>query len=216
MSAHPTKNERGFTLMELCIGLTLLSIALLAVGASVMAGRQTYQQGMAAGEVEVQVRRTIDRIVAELAAAGRGSLTPPPVSLVGNPTLEFRTNQGYAAGLVQWGNVERLSMQYAPGEIDDGVDNNSNGLVDECRVVLTRDVGLATEIDLPIGGPVREFLQGESDDGADENGNGLTDEPGLTFTLDNEVLTVRLTLEAIETGGAIITRSVETAIQMRN
>ena len=76
MSAHPTNTERGFTLMELCIGLTLLSIALLAVGASVMSGRQTYDQGMAAGEVEVQVRRTIDRIVAELSAAGRASLTP--------------------------------------------------------------------------------------------------------------------------------------------
>ena len=105
-----------------------------------------------------------------------------------------------------------------PGELDNGVDDNGNGLVDECRIEFQPDVVGDPGLVIGWGSFVREYLEGEIPNGVDDNGNGLVDERGLCLTYDNAsgVLTVRLTLERLDPLGRPLTRTVETAVQVRN
>jgi hypothetical protein len=63
---------------------------------------------------------------------------------------------------------------------------------------------------------VRELLEGELPNGLDDNGNGLIDESGLSFEIDGDTITIRLTLERFDAEGTLITRTVETAVTLKN
>jgi hypothetical protein len=51
--------------------------------------------------------------------------------------------------------------------------------------------------------------------GADGNGNGLVDERGLSFSLDGDILTIRLNRSGT-TGGQVINAFVQTSVSLRN
>ncbi len=210
--------NRGFTLVEMMISFTVLAVMLGAVGATVLRGKATYDQGMTVGSLEAQARRTLDRIVSEFAGASRTSLNPNPAAtpLVGTSTCTFTTCVGFAGGGMVWSTPTSVRVQPSPADANDGIDNNSNGLVDECQVVLMRNVGAADEQTVALAGFVREFLQGETLNAADDNGNGLQDERGLSFSIVDDTLTIRLTLEALDSERRVITRSVETSVHVRN
>jgi prepilin-type N-terminal cleavage/methylation domain-containing protein len=217
MTNKYTRN-RGFTLVELMISFTVLAAMLSAVAATVLRGKATYDQGMTVGTLESQARRTLDRISTEFTGARWSGLAPNAnlIGINGSPTCNFVTCVGFAAGGMVWSTPTTVRLQASPADANDGVDNNSNGLVDECQVELVRNVGAADEQVVVLAGLVREFLQGETVNAADDNGNTLSDERGLVFSLNGETLTIRLTLEALDTDRRVITRTVETAIHVRN
>jgi hypothetical protein len=116
-----------------------------------------------------------------------------------------------------WGPPERLLLEYSPGEVDDGIDNNQNGLVDECRVVWLENPDTVNERRTVLCNWVRETLEGETPgNNADENGNGLDDEPGLCFDFDGNRVTIRLTVERLSPEGFSIMRTLERTISFRN
>ena len=110
----------------------------------------------------------------------------------------------------------KKSLYDETGEIDDGLDNNGNGLVDEGRVVLTENLGGADERDRILARRVRELLEGELDNGVDDNGNGLVDEKGFSFERMGESLVIRMTMERIDVGQRTIERSAQTSVRLRN
>lgn len=212
------------TLLETMLALIVFAIVMGAVGATVITGGGAFNQNLVSSSVEIRAQRMVDRIAAEIGNAGVASLSGPGADLfapAGSSAgelawIDFRQNDGYAGG-VTWGTNSRISLVY--DEANDGVDNNSNGLVDECRIVLTRDQGGPNEQEVRWGGFVREYLEGETPDLADENGNGLVDERGLSFDLDpaTNTLTIRLTIEMVDIKlQRTMTRTVETAVQLRN
>ena len=93
------------------------------------------------------IGRLIDRIGREFLAASRSSLVlTPPTAFGGVPDdggiqADYRPATGFAGGALQLDPLHSIRLVYAPGEIDDGLDNNGNGLVDECRIVILPDVG---------------------------------------------------------------------------
>jgi prepilin-type N-terminal cleavage/methylation domain-containing protein len=219
MKFHTTRRD-GFTLIEMMISFTVLAALLGAVAATVMRGQATYEQGMTIGSLEARARQTLDRIAAEFTSAMRVPLVPSPVMVGGSSTFtcSFQRCTGFAGGAMQW-TPTAVRLQASPSDPNDGVDNNSNGLVDECQIVLVRNAGAADEQTVALAGFVREYFEGETLNAADDNGNGLIDERGLSFSLvdaDDDSLTIRLTLEALDTERRVITRSVETAIHVRN
>ena len=131
-------------------------------------------------------------------------------------SVEFRTCTGVAGGAATWTNDKRIAFAYDPGEVDDGLDNDGDGLADEGQLVLTLDVGLATEQSVVLTSYVRELLEGELPNGNDDNGNGLLDEGGVSFELVGQTLMMRLTLEKRDTDNNLLTRTVETGIRLRN
>jgi hypothetical protein len=206
----------GFTLLEVVIGALLMALLLGAIGMTVLRGGVAYEAGIAVSATEVKARRVLDRVANEFAAAGVGSLDPPPAGPLGVSSVEFRTCTGVAGGAATWSNDKRIAFAYDPGEVDDGLDNDGDGLADEGQLVLTLDAGLATEQSVVLTGYVRELLEGELPNGNDDNGNGLLDEGGVSFELVGQTLMIRLTLERRDTDNNLLTRTVETGIRLRN
>lgn len=216
MKTAPIQRRSGFTIVELAIAMLILGILLGAIGMTVLRGGGAYKQGIAAGAVEAQARRALDRIAEQFTSAQSDNLNPNPLPPFGSNTLDFRNSTGFAGGAVTWGPTTRLQFQYDPGEIDDGVDNDGDGVADEGRVVLMENFGLANQVTQVLCVNVREFLEGETPDGADENGNGLIDERGLSFELNDQTLTIRLSLERLDDNNNPLVRTVETGVRLRN
>lgn len=66
---------------------------------------------------------------------------------LGADTITFQAVDDFAAGAVVLGNLNQLAFQYAPGEANNGIDDNGNGLIDEG--------GLAFEV---VGRELRMWL----------------------------------------------------------
>jgi len=214
LHAHRPGPRAGMTLLEMTIAgalaLLLASSAILAANGGYGAFRAT----QSATDVETRLRRTVDRVAGELMTSGVEELQPDPAGEFGTETLLFRRAIGLNGTQIVWGAQDRLALEPAPDDADDGIDNNADGRVDECELVWTRDVGGSDRRSVLCRG-VREFLEGETLNAQDDNGNGVTDERGFSVQRSGDVLYVRLTLEEPgETG--LILRTLETAVRLRN
>ncbi len=215
----PRSSRRaGLTVVEVVIAMTVLALVLAMVGLATLSGQEAYKTGVNAAHLENMTRRTLDRIADELMEAGQGSIGMQALQPLGSAALTYRTNEGYAAGNNVWSTDTTIQFQYAPGEVDDGVDNDGNGLIDDGVVVLIRDSGGPDQQTVVLTRWVAEFLQGETPNGADDNGNGLQDEQGLSFEYDpgQRTLTIRLTLQRPDAEGRIATRTMQTSVRVRN
>jgi prepilin-type N-terminal cleavage/methylation domain-containing protein len=216
LTASRAGRRAGFTLIEMMISTVVLAILLSAIGLTVLTGKQNFRQGVTEAVLESRARRAMDRIVAELQGAQASSIIPNPVLPLGSSSLQFRVCTGYNGTAQVWGPWMLISRVADPRDPQDGADNDSDGLVDEGRVVLTRDVGGANQQFTIVDGVTR-YLQGEAAGGGDDNGNGLTDEAGLSFVGDaNQTLTIRLSLAALDPRGRQLIQTVQTAVHMRN
>lgn len=227
MNIDTHKQRRGFTLVELVIAFTVLSLILGAIGMVNLAGRDAYQQGVQSATLEARARRTLQRIAHELTAGLAMRLTPVPntaaMNQAGVSTIQFTTCEGFAAGLTLESTPTGIVYESDPNDADDGFDNDSDGLVDERQVVLVRNRGLANEVRTVLAGNVAELLEGETLNLADDNGNALVDEPGFSVTeeADSDVITgrtlrLRLTLQGRDPKNRLVNRTVETSVHMRN
>ena len=97
------------------------------------------------------------------------------------------------------------------------MDNNGNGLVDEGRLVLTRNDGQANATRSVLCTYVREMFEGEiGGDNDDDNGNLVFDECGFNVHRDGDVLTIRICVEEPSYQDNSVTRSMAVSIRIRN
>lgn len=217
----------GTGLFELLVVVVLLALLLGLAGLTVTTSRGAYDQGMLSADVEVQARRTLDRIADEFLSASAGSvsvegMSPPP--LQGITWLDYRPVTGFAS-IPLSGAQRRIVLVLAADELDDGLDNNSNGLVDECRIELLPDV-LASTRAAGLVSHVRRLAQGELPNGLDDNLDGRVDEPGFgaeweapapgVAGLRGGRLSLWLTLERRVAGQQTVTRTVRTTVRVRS
>lgn len=211
--------RRGSTLLEIVVSALILAMLVGAIGQAVMTGSAAYQQGMSSAQIEGQARRLLERIASEFADASRSTLAPASLKPLGASTVTFSRCSGWDAATDQIAveNPRRIQLVLETGELDNGLDDNGNGLVDERRVMLVSDMTKPAE-DVCLGGYVREYAEGEIPGNlVDENGNGLTNERGLSFESDGAgTITIRLTIERVGTGGRLVDFTVQTAVRMRN
>jgi prepilin-type N-terminal cleavage/methylation domain-containing protein len=205
----------GFTLIELLISAVLLGLVLGGAAMISMAHGRAFHTGATVSQLEAQVQMTMERIVADLRIAGFETIAPDPVEGVGSNELSYLQAR-LQDGEVAWGNLRRIAFEYEDGELDDGIDNNGNDLVDEGRVVLTENIGLPDERSRVLTRWVRELLAGEEPNGIDDNGNGLVDESGFVLERVGETLMLRLTLERRNAEGRLMNRTARTSTRLRN
>jgi hypothetical protein len=209
---------RGLTIPEVVLTLVLF---LLLSGSAILAARGGYGAFVETNrnnDIEVRVRRTIDKVAFELMSAGDSQLLPNPTGQFGTSNLAFAQAKSYdaVADETDWGPSMRLALELSPGEADDGADDDADGLVDEGRLVLTRDEGGPGERRVVLCDNVRELLEGEIANGADDNGNGVVDEAGFNVHRLGDVLYVRLSLEESAEPADPIVRTLETSLRLRN
>lgn len=214
MSRASRKRRAGFTLVELAVAVALFLLLMSSAIVAARGGMDAFRSSQDLSDLETRARRALDRAVFELLAVGGSELAPNPVGDFGADALEFRQAVGLAGTAPVWGDLCSLSFVPAPGDADDGLDNDGNGLVDDGQLVLVRDVG-GNEQRIVLCSGVRELAEGEVPNGADDNGNGVIDEAGFNVHRVGDVLFVRLTLEAAVPTGSIV-RTLETSIRIRN
>ena len=209
--------NRGFTLLELAITMGIAGLLLSSLASVLDSSKSTYGRGSAMAQVQNEARRTLDRVAAELENGGFGTLLPNPVG-VAIDDLVFQTATGIdaATGALLFANSSRLRFVYETGEMNNGLDDDGDGLIDEGYLVLTRNYMLANEVRVVLAHDVAELLEGESANGGDDNGNGFADERGFCMTRSGDLLTVRLTLARPVSGGDPAMASVETALRLKN
>lgn len=217
MKFRTKRKQSGFTLVETCITFTVLALILSAVGAVTLAGRDVYQEGMSVATLEARARRALERMATELTAGVKTTLTPNPNTNLGSSSLQFQSGTGFSAGTQSLSGLTSIQLESDPNDPDDGIDNDSDGLIDEGQVVLVRNLGQADEIRTVLCKGVRKYLEGETANVADDNANGVVDERGLSFHADADgTLTLRLTLQARDPKNRLMVRTVETSVHMRN
>lgn len=215
----PMKKQRsckGTTAIELVLSTAILVLILGFAGLLGSTGQGAYLESNAKTGQELRARRALDRVTSELATAGQSTLFPTPGGFFGTDEVTFQQAVGAAGTTAQWGPLTRIRLEYEPGETDDGTDENGDGLVDEGRLVLTRNLGAAGEQSIVMCSGVSELLEGETPAVGDDNGNGLVDEPGFCLSLEDDVLTIRLTLMLTRREGAPRLCTLETALKLRN
>lgn len=188
------RGRRGFTLLEVVLSLGLLVLVMGGVMQVTLTSQGAVRESMAQVRLLQRSRRAVDTMVAEVSSAGRGTITPALLAPLGGSTIDFQKSEGYAGGAVQWSPVVRYAFEYAPGEVDNGLDDNGNGLVDEGALVRTEDPGGGNSRAILLQG-IAELLDGEIPNGVDDNGNGLVDESGFALEVNGNELIIRVTVE---------------------
>jgi len=206
----------GFTLIEISISVLVLAVMMGIFGMVSATSNSAYQATAVTTGLDVNARRTLTRIASELAPIGGSVLAPDPTGNFGAQTMQYQRAAGVVAGAVVWGQNSQIGFEYSDGEVDDGIDNNNNGLVDEGVVVMTLDVGGLNPQRVVLCHDVRELAAGEVANGVDDNGNGVADEAGFNIQRVGDVMTIRICLERRAAGEGTVSRTHQTSVRLRN
>jgi hypothetical protein len=203
----------GYTLLELAIVALLITMMLGSL--ALFGGRSSdaMTASAAQSDLDANLRRTIMRMTEELLSSGFRVIETDAVDA---DELSFQRSDGVVSGAIRWSPRLRLAFAYETGELDDGLDNDGDGLVDEGMVVLTRNLGGADEQSVVLCRGVRELGPGEVANAADDDGDGLVNERGLVLRQVGSALELSLSLERLDGEGRVLTRTLETTIQPRN
>lgn len=202
-------------MVELTIVVALLGLVLGSMAMVSSSSNRAFQTSSVRSHLEAQSSAAMDRMLVDLRIAVGESLDPALGDGDVTTSVEY-VQAGLDGTKIQLGPLRRLAFEYEVGEIDDGLDNNGNGLVDEGRLVLTEDVGGPGERSLVLTRWVRELLAGELDNGLDDNGNGLVDEPGFFLRRQGATLSAQMTLERVDREGRPIVRTSRSSTKLRN
>ena len=149
--------KAGFTLIEALIALSLTAIIVVKVTMIISSASEANARGTAAMTLEDEARRVLDNIAYAVMGADRDALFPDPESPDFTTEFEFQISLGVDEGEVIWSDPERIAKDEAQvvwkqnpgmpeerrvawcntvrpfleGEIDNGADDNGNGLTDE-------------------------------------------------------------------------------------
>jgi len=219
LNAH--RARRGVTLLEVVIATGCLVLLLGAIGTVAQRGRAAAEAGVSASALSGKAQRLVDGIASELMNASSASLPISPAAGRAAGQVDYRTVEGFdvVQGEIDEGPLRRIGRIPSPEDPNDGLDNDSDGLVDEGNVVLVLDTAATPACELVLASGVTEVLEGEiAGNNADDNGNGLVDEGGLSLQWQNggTSVVIRATLGARGPGGDVLLRTVVTTVHLRN
>ena len=207
----------GFTLLEIAIVATLISIILAAVGVFQLSNRKTLEQASAIGSAQELAHKTLERVLKELDGASIATFVPDPTGALGTDDIVFEKSLGVGAtGTVVWSTRTRIALAMDDGETLDGKDNDRNGLTDERKLNVTYDYGTGTARTVTIAHCVCALFPGEKTNGADDNGNGVIDEKGFNVRRVGNLLNVRLAVAARSSNGEWSTWAESSTLRLRN
>lgn len=210
------RRRGGFTVIEVVISIGVLSVMMSLAGLAMMRSANAYQDTTRRTALELRVRRALDRVIDEFAPASADSIVPPMGEDFASDTVTFDPVVDIAGGVALLGPAITLRAELAPGEVDNGLDDDGNGLIDDRVLVLIRNAGTPQVVRVILARGVPPLLEGELDNGDDDNGNGLVDEPGFSLTQVGNALVVRLSCQQPDGQGGVLSRTVETSISLRN
>jgi type II secretory pathway pseudopilin PulG len=190
----------GFSVIEITIAVTLLAIV-VAKGVMLMSmASQSQSVSTSDMALEAQAQRVLDRISFAIMGCSRDTLFPDPQTPIDSAEMRYQVSLGVEEGEIVWGDMELISLdQVGQQQLFHEV---NPGLPEATRTVWCN--------------AVRPYIGGEDFNGVDDNANGLVDEMGLSFTLVDDKVTIRLTLERQQRKGPPLIKTAETSVTVRN
>jgi len=135
------KRTAGFTLLEVMISVAVLAILVVGIYSALAASQSMYATGVTRQEIQDRVRRALDAIQLELrqSSAGTGAaITFGTAGTGGDQSVTFCMCTGFAAGAATYGTPITITTIEGDGDIDNGLDDNRNKMVDERKIVRTQ------------------------------------------------------------------------------
>lgn len=211
------QGRTGFTLFELTIAMALAAVFGMTILMTADTTASAFRTGATVGQLESMTRDVLQRISDRLESADISLTGPQLEAPFHSDWIDYQRVIGYTAGVRDFGPPERIILEYSPSDPNDGVDNDGNGVVDDCRIVWIENPGLVGERRVILSRWVSEFMENEIEGNlADDNGNQLEDERGLSFDFSGSRLTIRITLQQQDKDGFLITRSLSRTLTLRN
>lgn len=208
--------ESGFTMIEVVSTIVVLLVFLGIVFQAMRVTTDATHSTIASSDLDLRVHRVVQRLARELMRARVESIVPMPEDPLGSSSVTFDVAELDDTGTPAWSTLRRVELLESPTDPRDGQDNDSDGLVDEHEIWLVEDVGLVTERRTVLCRRVADFLDGESENSLDDNDNALIDERGLSISMRDGLLSIRVSLQARDGSGDVQTRTAETALLPRN
>lgn len=193
------RNRGGFTLLELTLALTLLTLFGLKVSSVISTTTKGTQTDIQQTRIDAQARHVLRRIGFAIMGSHPSSLDPNMPAPLNQSSIRFQVNLGISDGEIVWTQPETVALNEETGQVV--WSEESGGAVDR-KVVWTS-----------IAAP---YLEGELPNGIDDNGNGLIDEKGLAISIQGDAISLKLTLEHHAQDGRVLSSTVETVVSCRN
>lgn len=156
----------GFSAIEITIAITLLAIVVVKGVMLMNMANESQTVSTSDMALETQAQRVLDRIGFAIMGSSRETLFPDPATPIDSSEMRFQVSLGVEDGEVVWGDMEYIGLNldgqqqlyhetnpdtaqaartvwcnvvrpYIGGESSNGVDDNSNGLVDEKGLSFT-------------------------------------------------------------------------------
>jgi prepilin-type N-terminal cleavage/methylation domain-containing protein len=214
----PSRSSRsGFTLIEVAIVATILSVVIAAVGVFELSNRKTLEQTSAIGVAQELAHKSLERVLKELDGASIATLVPDPTGALGADVIVFQKSTGVdAGGAVVLSARTQIALAMDDGETLNGADDNRNGLTDERKLTVTYNYGTGAARTITIAHRVCALFPGETLNGADDNGDGVIDEKGFNVRRVGNLLSLRLAVAARGSGGSWVTWPENSTLRLRN
>ncbi len=135
--ARASDRDLGITLLEVIIAAGLMT---LVIGNSLVLSSDV-EKHLSNNVIRLTVDDTCNRVVNRVSEQLRQVYPDSvnPTVLDDSAALTFRKVTGYSGGTVQLGPEHGFEFQPAPGESDNGQDDNGDGRIDEGVLVYTED-----------------------------------------------------------------------------
>lgn len=189
----------GFTLVETVIALALVGLVMTKLMLVVDEARRAHEDESASMVLDDQAMELLDRIAFAIVGASEQSLDPNQQLPFTSARLRYQISLGVEDGKVVWDDPEAIGLDEGNGQV---YWNKNEGEANERRVVWANTVS--------------EMLEDELLNGVDDNGNEIADELGLSFVLEGNSVTIRLSLEREREEGKKIQVTKETTVTCRN
>lgn len=204
--------------MEVLVAAGIMTLVLGGSLRLMTVTSNVYNESSVRSAATVTANRAVQEIAHLLLGAAPGSISGPvnyPGSWSDQITFDELEGVNAQSGAATWKTC-RITFQYAPGELNNGKDDDKNGLIDDGEVELITDYGGPWASTIQLFRNVREYAAGETPNGADDNGNGLIDEKGLSFQRVGNSIVVRLTIGVPDGKGHVSIQTAQTTVSLRN
>ena len=178
------KQNAGFTMIEVCIALTIMVLIIMNVHMIMRTSANAYKAGAVISSLESQADQTMHRIAMAVMSSSSQEITPSASAPLFTSRIDYTVNLGMEGGDLIWGDPERIELQQASGQI-----------------VWSENPDQQEERSVVWSSWASGFLEGEVPNGEDDNRNEITDEEGLTFTKEGDMVKILLTLERTDGQG---------------
>ncbi|MEO0653092.1 MAG: prepilin-type N-terminal cleavage/methylation domain-containing protein [Planctomycetota bacterium] len=211
------RRQAGFSLIEVTASIAILSLVMVSLTQLGSTTTNAYDTSSGRTERELEAQRALEQVVGILTAAGSTTFNPPIDGVaLGTTDLRYNVITSMVGGVPNWSNTHRLVLQLEPGELDNGVDDDGDGLADERQLVSILDEGELNQRARILVKGVSELGLGELANGVDDDGDGVIDEAGFSMHQTGDLLFIELALDGRTSDTDQFTVEAETRTAVRN